>query len=404
MDIQKELNGIMGNPGDLSLIGEIAHRLSYEVVTSETGFEFSHGLIVKVLLENLMQNVLEDDSFPVHLLNDIENCIHNLASSLISLGNGNGFKDKAGAFGALYKKILVNKKRPEISNGGLLSCYMGTKDSLLIVKSLDDKDVMFCDIDLIFEKVTSSRAFMSDFIEMIGNSITNHNVNRLCFVEKRKGPLGTILMLSQIVNEVETPAFIYRTSYLENIGRIKGAQPGVMDNIGIIYDAAISGGGIEEVALHLQEGFGCKVSFAAVVIDYDDGAYDRLSKIGVELMSFSKKHELGRPRVLETTSCGPSSTQITYFRLKDPSQEPSLIKTLFSEKLKFEPYPRKVYATSCEVRTKLERLGFTFEDIEVVDMSSLPQSERNAIRERCRSNALARSKEGIAKLRAKYWG
>ena len=403
MDLQKELHEILENPNDLSLIGDITHRLSYEAVKAQTGLDFSQALIAKVLLENLMQNLLEDDCFPSDILDDMRSCIHNFASCLISLGSGNGFKDKAEAFGSLYKKILLSKKRPEISNGGPLSYYLGTPNSLLIVKNLDDKDVVFLDTDLIFEKVPSSRSFMYKFIGMIRNAVAKHNVNRLCFIEKRKGPLGTILMVSKVVNEVGIPAFIYRTPYLENIGRIKGVKPDAADNIGIIYDAAITGGGIEEVALHLKDEFLCNVSFAAVVIDYDDGAGDRLSKIGVELMSLAKKQELGRSQPSEKPACGLSSSETTYFRLKDPQQKEALIKTLFSEKMDFTPYPQRIYAVSCEDRLRLEKLGFILENAQVIDLSKLPQAERNAIRQRCRANALARSKEGLAKLREKYW-
>ena len=39
---------------------------------------------------------------------------------------------------------------------------------------------------------------------------------------------------------------------------------------------------------------------------------------------------------------------------------------------------------------------------EHIDMSHLPQAERNAIRQKAREHALARSKEGIEKLKEKY--
>jgi orotate phosphoribosyltransferase len=413
LSIQDDFQKIVDNPSKLDGIGEVITRISHEI-TDETDYNFFVALVGMLIGENILQNVVEDDSIPSRSIDQLNQSISQYAQCITSLTSDNGFKQHATEFGRAYRNVLLAKKRPEIKEGNFFRYYEGTEDRPVFIKTTGDKDARFLDVDLIFSGTEASRKFMAAFVQLIAKAITKHKVTKLCFVEKRKGPLGTLLMLSEVVNRTGVPAFIYRADYMEKIGRIKGSPPLKGENIGIIYDAAFSGAGLEEVIEYIHQSFESKVCFAAVAIEYDAGANSRLlNNTGVELISLVEMNNIDN---FDVNNAGFSKNECSgtfersmnalreevYLKLSYPDEVHGLIKVLLNNKIPHASYYGDIFATSIADKSRLEELGFKFEIVSLMNLSNLSLAERNALKGESRSHWLSTRDSAISELLSKY--
>ncbi|MFH8120433.1 MAG: hypothetical protein QXS37_06530, partial [Candidatus Aenigmatarchaeota archaeon] len=121
------------------------------------------------------------------------------------------------------------------------------------------------------------------FTKEIKRSIEEEGVNKLCFIEKQFGPIGSITLLSSLVEKTNLPAVIYRPRHWNFKSKITGELAN-SDKICIVYDLSVTGGAIMDATNFLENNFPVKVTSAIVLYDYGFGAKEKLLKeYGVKL-------------------------------------------------------------------------------------------------------------------------
>ncbi|MBI4392563.1 MAG: hypothetical protein HY556_02035 [Euryarchaeota archaeon] len=109
-------------------------------------------------------------------------------------------------------------------------------------------------------------------------------IDKICMIAKRKGPVGALSLASHIAAKFERPAMVFREREVERPHKLQGAplEPG--DQIAIVYDLSVGGGGIESAAEYLvAEEPTCRVRGAVVLCDYGHRAKSRLKAKNIDL-------------------------------------------------------------------------------------------------------------------------
>jgi orotate phosphoribosyltransferase len=252
------------------------------------------GLSAKNFGEDFLKNVIEDDVVDHDALRE---ALSSLGRYLEKQVKSPGSERESAEVGANYRRLLKSKKRPKERSIGDLDFYVKDEGREFIVKDIGDDYRYFLDLDEIFAEPDKATKVIREFSGLVDEMARKYDVNKLCFVEKRKGPLGAILMMSAIIDKTKLPAFIYRSSYLDDRSRIKGATPFPGDRVEIVYDAANTGGGLKEVIEDIDKVYGAKTEVCVVLYDQmrknKDGrmAKQALSEdCGVELVSLYNKN------------------------------------------------------------------------------------------------------------------
>lgn len=415
------LRQLSDDPADLSTIGDMTIPLSHHLIYFDDDWRFFRGFLAKLIGDNILANFLEDDSIPKDRVSDLMDSVKEFALSMLAdNGNGtnghaNGYKEHALKFAKKYRSLLQSKVEIEIAERGIYYISRGTEETPIFLKRISENTPWFIDTDIAFRNPKHAKELVHRFTDLIAEGVDRHQITKLCFVEKRKGPIGTLLMLSQIVADLDIPAFVYRSPYMDDLSRIKGARPQAHDVVGIVYDAANSGNGLLEVVNYLKAGKNrtqCKVTFAAVVIDHQKEAVDVLREAGVELVSLIKEGEIerlnnhrdiplemGRRDTNRRIEKMPRELrEETHFRLSNSQQKQAFIRELFSNGIPFASYYGGVYATSFADRRMLEIRGYRFETTAFVNLSSLSLEERNEYKRTSQDEWRSQRDEAIEEL------
>lgn len=123
------------------------------------------------------------------------------------------------------------------------------------------------------------------------------DVDAFCFIEKIKGPVGALSLLSMTKAETNHPILIYRPRHDDEESKYQGAETELKknDNVCIIYDLAVTGGGLLEAKESIENYFSesdVKVTDAIVLCDYDlKNSENRVRKDGNVFLSASEGNE-----------------------------------------------------------------------------------------------------------------
>ncbi len=272
---------LFDKPEDLSNILSF-NRKVYDLF-SESSIPKSDETICytsRLLLDDFLKNVFEgapvDDK---HLLVTVRafgeyflNCYDNES------------KEHLNKYLSHFNKLIFSKK--PLSRSERLKGYqfqIDCADAKIIVGNLDGDYPIFPDLDSILSDPDSAKKIIRIFKQKLNKIVDEKNIDKLCFIDKRKGPLGALLLLSSLTSQLGINSCILRSQYLDKVAKIKGSTPMPDDRIAIIYDIANSGSGISEVAKYLYEEHSAIVKYALVFFDYKHEAKSKLRREGIQL-------------------------------------------------------------------------------------------------------------------------
>lgn len=278
---------ILRNPSSNRELGALANELTDSLYFTKDSKEFALGILYKALIDEVLKNAFEDDA--ITDTKAYKKAVTNLARSMLAK-NPDKREEYLLDFGENFHRMLKSKKFCSIKSIEGVDVYSKSV-SLKNVNKLSD---YLPDLDYILSDPDQSREVKKRLDNELKTRLREHGIDRLCFIEKRKGPIGALLLFDYIVSTYGLPAFIYRTSYIDTLSRIKGQMPMPEENISIIYDLVDGGGGIKKPAEYLRENYLCKVPMALVLFDFGHGGKNKLAKEGINLYSLYDKSEFDK--------------------------------------------------------------------------------------------------------------
>ena len=274
----------------------VLRRSLDRIVTNTKNTKELHlALVYDLLVEDMLYNIIEENYLKwtkVHLLiKELGKSLIDLRGSLteskfkLALENLTGFIKKYRDIVGTSKSFAQAQERTLYLPGKISLKYkVCAIDGPLLVAGfrypfLFDLDSIICD------KLTS-RIVGDLFKNKIDEVKQKYNISKLCFIEKRYGAVGALLLLSELVKNSGCEAMIYRPRHWNTLCQIYGKRPKKGEKICLIYDLAFTGGALYDAAMYLQgKPFNAKVPSAIVLYDYGFTAREKLSTIGVSLES-----------------------------------------------------------------------------------------------------------------------
>lgn len=106
------------------------------------------------------------------------------------------------------------------------------------------------------------------FAERLLTLSRDHKITCLCFMEKAVGPIGALSFLSGIAERLGMPACLYRESHWPTRTRLAGYRPTRRDRIALVYDLAVTGGGLVAPATDITNQTHASVPLGVVFFSY----------------------------------------------------------------------------------------------------------------------------------------
>lgn len=143
-------------------------------------------------------------------------------------------------------------------------------------------------------------AYSSDSLRVISNRYARKikeirerepGIDRLAFIEKDFGTIGTLFLASSIICRTGIDAIIVRLRKEISLGSVKGASITSQNAVIIVSDVLTSGEGIEKAAETIRE-YGAKVPYAVVLFDREQGGRERLERLGIKAETILTRGQL----------------------------------------------------------------------------------------------------------------
>jgi len=116
-------------------------------------------------------------------------------------------------------------------------------------------------------------------------------IDKLAFIDKDYGPVGTIALMSSITAGTKLDSLIVRLRRRVPIGQIKCEKTEKDEHLLIVSDVLTTGDGILKAAEILRKT--TKVTHALVYLDRDQGGRERLEHAGIVVETIRKPGEIG---------------------------------------------------------------------------------------------------------------
>jgi len=116
-------------------------------------------------------------------------------------------------------------------------------------------------------------------------------IDKLAFIDKDYGPVGTIALMSSIAGGTRLDSLIVRLRRRAPIGQIKCEKLGSNDCVLIVSDVLTAGDGILKAAEILRKT--AKVTHALVYLDREQGGRKRLERAGIAVETIRKPSDIG---------------------------------------------------------------------------------------------------------------
>jgi orotate phosphoribosyltransferase len=212
---------------------------------------------------------------------------------LMASNNGTAQEKLDDYFQSYYKLISSKKTYKTAYVDSFIKFYIEDKQNRMIFGDMKEKpEEIFPDLDSILTQPKSASIIAKKYKNKLEKARDEYGINTLCFIEKRKGPLGALLLQTYLTTELKISSFIYRAGYLDVNARVKGIKPKCNDKIAFVYDLASSGSGIQEPLDFIWKTYSSVGKYALVFLDYGREAKKRLAKHGLRLDSIYNKTEV----------------------------------------------------------------------------------------------------------------
>jgi len=279
------------NPSNLEKYVEVLSDLQLSIFREDDPKVFGQKLITYLIMEYTLYNITEEDYC---YKEDTDKVFKSLATALIDIHNGHPIK-----LPKSYEKYFIEFKKAVWKNPLYTEeVTLPQHDNIKVQKTdafrgenrvststssfLLNMDFLFSNpltLDKIMEKADKT-------IELIKGDF-----NKFCFIEKRKGPVGSPLAMGLFVQRYKIPAVIYRPRHLNPLACISGGELFPEDKLCLVYDISFSGDGLKEAAEQIRKGVGSETKHALVIADLQDKAEENLKSVHVTLHSLYKISE-----------------------------------------------------------------------------------------------------------------
>jgi hypothetical protein len=194
----------------------------------------------------------------------------------------------------LKRYILTDTDNDLLKQNFKVKMYLAPMDGPYQISSWYYPYLLDLDANLSDPKIASN--ILDGFYELYKIAKKERGINKLCFIRKRKGPLGAVLTAGGLVEKTKNPSLFYTQRHFSTDSRLNGSLLEDNDEISIIYDLAVSGSGISNCGNFLLEEAkrqklkNVKVNSAIVFCDYGRNAQDEISSSlkGAKLYSITK--------------------------------------------------------------------------------------------------------------------
>lgn len=282
-------------PGDFRIINKIIKKLRDNMLEKKEPKLFAGELITYLLALDILRNETEDECVDK---TKVINSNKALAKSLESLYKANNEIDwfkNINQFAKIYQEILKSKKTPKPTWIGDMLFYEPDGDLSVFSKSIEDKFTFFPDLDILLSNPVVAKDISKKYKEKIKNKLREKNLklDKLGVVDKPNSLYGTLLIYSYLLSEMRVPGFIYRSTAIDKVTRLKGNKPIATDNVILVYDLINEGEGLIEPIDYLQENHRCYIPFVVAFMDFENKeTKEVLREKGVEIETIYTKNYL----------------------------------------------------------------------------------------------------------------
>ena len=289
-EVQQTITKIKNNPHDTSRLISFVGKLEDTIKSYDMPERYTKWFFASLLIDNFLYNTIEEDKLKYQ--SRIKLTL-SLAESLEKLlNNKNAEFSIFQPFLIEYQKYIVRGNGISLTNHKINDSIDEANNHELDLVSICDFDgpwnvaglkcPYFINIDENLCDPNRNRKLVQAFDKRI--KMYSKEIDWLCFIEKRKGPTGAILLMAQLVYSTGIPALIFRGRHLYTPSKLQGGKPKKGDRVCLLYDLSVTGGVLREVANTLkQKPFQLNVHRAMVLCDYGYLAKENLLRENIIL-------------------------------------------------------------------------------------------------------------------------
>jgi orotate phosphoribosyltransferase len=299
------LRRIAETPDDPVCQHQVYVELTDHLLDFQNGLSFSIGLLLKLLLEDVLKNTLENTEVsPVQA----QQVVQFLVSSFEALiaGNEEKWKDELAKFGNEYQALARHREQDTvITVGGIKFLIARYYEKLLVARNID----FFPSLDATLSDPETAGPVCHWYRDTIHKLTTaddeENRIEGLCVIEKAYSTVGALTLVGYLATHCKLPITICRVPYWDRRHRISGKLPFPGIRLCAVYDVSITGTGILETSEFLKKQYGAQVKHTAVLFDMEDEARENLKAGGIQLHAFRAlseiQQELGADKLLLRT-------------------------------------------------------------------------------------------------------
>jgi len=292
-------------PGDPVCLHQVYASLTDQLLDFQNGYTFSIGLLMKVLLEDVLKNTIENTEIsPVQSQKVVQKLVSSIKALIVD--DQQKWKNELTDFGDEYQVLAKHREQDTIITAGGIKFFIAKYyEKLLVAHNIDffpSLDATLCDPE------TSGpvcRWYRDTILKLRIEDDEKDRIDGLCIIEKPYSTVGALTLVGYLAANCKLPITIYRVPYWDRQHRISGKLPFPGLCLCAVYDVSITGAGILETSEFLKKQYGAEVKHAVVLFDMDDTAKENLKAGGIQLHTFRTlseiSPELGEDKLLSRT-------------------------------------------------------------------------------------------------------
>jgi orotate phosphoribosyltransferase len=258
---------------------------------------------LKLFTDDLWFNIMADNSAKVSVAQR-DSLMRNIGCTLIDLSHSLQKKKVSGIYASYARLGTIWNEIPNLREGSFQTGTPKKEDDL--TTKADKKALVNCenvlssgfpsnwnyDIDSRLCSFEDTAKLSAQYVHKITDMRKmGIRIDKLAFIDKDYGPVGTIALMSSITAGTKINSLIVRLRRRAQIGQIKCENIAGNDCVLIVSDVLTTGDGILKAAELLRKS--ATVTHALVYLDRDQGGRKRLEQANITVDTIRKPSDIG---------------------------------------------------------------------------------------------------------------
>lgn len=295
-EIYKSIKGIgnhlVNQPSHFYVLRELKHNIHTNSKEIEDPINFHIIRSLDRILETVFLETQEDASRNKEFMEDFSRMIGNFLIDIGECQVKNERLKKLSKFDRVVLSYLKKSGRPQVTKKFLV------KDNLNISYLEGNQQVAMIWYPFFFlldtEALRNPKEITQLYVDAVRELEEEKDIkfHRIAFIEKKFGPIGSLLLCSSILSSLNKKGCIVRLRRENPDAKIIGDIPQNDENICILYDLVVTGREILESTNILRK-YSPNVDYCVVLYEYGKDGKEFLMSKGISIRSILEDNEDG---------------------------------------------------------------------------------------------------------------